>query len=157
MDTRFEIDERDRIVFKNYETGESFSVRLRTPYSAGTNAYLSLVSAAKGHYICDEFVTNYSMPKPCPEQLGRTAVSKDDIFEVKSGVINYVGDWDATDFLRWGRSAEFPEIDVTYDMASIEKARAHFSAQMGKYEVFISYKGKQAISLNDLAKLLKQH
>ena len=157
MNTRFEIDERDRIVFKNYDTGDSFSIRIKTPYLAGVNTYLSLISVAKGHYFCDQYVPNYSMPRPCLRELRRTALSADDVFEVKSGVVNYVGDWDVTQHLRWARNAETLEMDVTYDMATIEKSKAHFPEHLGKYEVFISYKGLKAISLNDLAELLKQH
>ena len=121
MNTRFEIAERDRIAFKNYDTGESFSIRIKTPYPAGVNTYLSLISVAKGAYFCDLFVPNYSMPRPCPVQTRNPAVSADDLFEIKSGVINYVGDWDVTNNLRVTRNAEFPEMDVTYDMATIEK------------------------------------
>ena len=157
MNTRFEIAERDRIVFKNYDTGESFSIRIKTPYSAGVNTYLSLISVAKGQYFCDQVVANYSMPKPCTEQIRRTALSADDIFEVRSGVVNYVGDWDVTKHLRWDRSAELLEMDVTYDMATIEKSRERFPEHLRRYEIFVSYKGRKAISLNDLAELLKKH
>ncbi len=146
-----------RIVFKNYDTGESFGVRIKTPYSAGVNAYLSLMTVAKGHYICDQYVPDYSMPSPCPGQTRRTALSAKDIFEVKSGVINYVGDWDVTELLSWTRIDEYPEMDVTYDLATIEASKEHFPQALGKYEVFISYKGRKAISLKDLSELLKKH
>ena len=157
MNTRFKIAERDRIAFKNYDTGESFSIRIKTPYPAGVNTYLSLISVAKGAYFCDLFVPNYSMARRCPRQFRRIAISDDDIFEVKSGVVNYIGDWDVSKILSWTRSAESPEKDVTYDMATIEKSKAHFPEHLGKYEIYISYKGRKAISLNDLAELLKQH
>ncbi len=157
MNTRFEIDDRDRIVFKNYDTGDSFSIRIKTLYSAGVNTYLSLISVAEGHYACDQYVPQFSMPKPCLRQIRRTALSADDIFEVKSGVVNYVGDWNVTQHLRWTRGTETLDMDVTYDMTTIEKAKAHFPEHLGKYEVFISYKGRKAISLNDLAELLKKH
>ena len=83
---------RERIVFKNYDTGESFSVRVKAPYSAGVNASLSLISATKGHYYFSQFVSSsplFSFAAP----IAKTALSVDDIFEVKSGVVNYVGDW----------------------------------------------------------------
>ncbi len=48
-------------------------------------------------------------------------------------------------------------MDVTYDMATIEKSKAYFPEHLGKFAVFISYIGRKAISLNDLAELLKQH
>ena len=157
MNTRFEIADRDRLVFKSYDADESFNVRLKTRYSAGVNSYISLISVAAGHYFCDQYLpetrsVHLAMPRPCP-RLGRNNLSADDLFEVKSGVINFVGDWDVTSLLSWIRDAEFPTMDVGYDMATIKRSTAHFPDQLGKYQVFISYKGKKAISLNDLAEL----
>jgi hypothetical protein len=157
INERFEIDKRDRLIFKNVDTGDSFSIRIKTPYTAGVNAWLSLTSATKGHYFCEQFVPDYSMPGPCPGQIRirRDALSADDIFEVKPGVVNYAGDWDLTSYLPATKGNE--KISITFDMATIERAKAHFPEHLEKYKISISYKGRKAIPLDALAELLKKY
>lgn len=168
MNDRLNIPNRDRIVFSNYDTGESFSVQPKTPHTAGVNAWLSLISTTKGRYYFSRY---RSFQGSGQTPIAKTEVSDDDIFEVKSGVINYIGDWDLKKFMSefgsagqsmgnsrlrdWQRLAR---LDVAYDLATIEKARAHFPEHFEKQEVFLSFKGKQAISLNDfIMDVLKQH
>ena len=156
MNARMAIPDRDGIVFKKYDTGETFSIRVRTPHVAGVNAYLSMASVAEGHYFCEHYLPWLSSPKPCRRMNQNSPLSIDDIFEVKSGVVNYVGDWDVTARLRENRTDRFSEMGVTYDISTIEKAKAHFPEHLGQFETFVSYKGKQATSLKDLAELWNQ-
>ena len=165
MNGRLNISERDRIVFSNYDTGESFSIRPKTPHTAGVNAWLSLISTTKGHYYFSRY---RSFQGSGQTPIAKTEVSDDDIFEVKPGVINYIGDWDLkkimSEFGGRGHSSglrdgqRLARLDVTYDMATIEKARAHFPEHLEKQEVFLSFKGKEAVSLNDfIMEIWKQH
>lgn len=144
---------RDHIVFDDYDTDESFTVRTQTPYKTGVNTWLSLTSATEGHYYYSRHVfpgeSGFAPP------IARTAVPADDIFEVKRGVVNYVGDWGLkTD---WGHVGGMLKIDVTYEFAVFENALEHFPEHLRKYGVFISMKGRQAISLTDFLKIVKQH
>ena len=86
--------------------------------------------------------------------IARTAVAADDIFEVRAGTVNYVGDWDLKS--DWGRTGGMLKIDVTYEFAVFENALEHFPEHLRKYGVFISMKGRQAISLTDFLEIVKQ-
>ena len=144
---------RDHVVFNDYDTDESFTVRTVTPYKSGVNTSTSLASATEGHYYYSRRVFPGELEFNPP--IARTAVRADDIFEVRSGVVNYVGDWELkTD---WNSIGSRLEIDVTYDLAVFEKAMEHFPEHLREYEVFISIKGKQAISLNDFVEIVKQN
>ena len=49
------------------------------------------------------------------------------------------------------------KIDVTYEFAVFENALEHFPEHLRKYGVFISMKGRQAISLTDFLKIVQKH
>ena len=144
---------RDHIVFDEYDTDESFTVRTQTPYKTGVDTWLSLISATEGHYYYSRHVfpgeSRFARP------IARSAVAADDIFEVRSGVVSYVGDWGLKS--NWSRAGSMLEIDVTYDFEVFESALEHFPEHLRKYGVFISMKGRQAISLPDFLKIVKQH
>jgi len=143
---------RDRIVFKNFESGQTFSARLRTPYLAGVNNSLSLVSAPAGHYYYS-YVASDRVASSLP--FDKNTVSSDDIFEVRSGVVNYIGDWDLTgDFYR-RRSRGKP--DVSYKPATLQKSLTHFPEYLNIYEISVSMRGREATSLSELSKIRKQN
>ena len=86
--------------------------------------------------------------------IARSAVPADDIFEVKSGVVNYVGDWDLKN--DWSRAGSMLKIDVTYDFAVFKNALEHFPEHLRKFEIHISMKGRQAISLTNFVEIVKR-
>lgn len=139
------------LVFKNYATGKLFSICPFTTYSAGVRAWLSLISVPKGPY----YFNRYSTFAPRNERtIEATEVSNEDIFEVKPGVVNYIGDWDVTyRNLSWRREVQ---LDVTYGMVAVEKSKAYFPEHLEKYEVFMSIRGKKPTSLYDLAEIIRK-
>ena len=143
---------RDHIVFNNFDTDESFTARTQTPYKTKVNTWLSLATAAEGHYYYSRHV--FPGEREFIPPIARDAVAADDIFEVKRGVVNYVGDWNLKS--DWRYTGGILKADVTYDFAVFENALEHFPEHLRKYGVFISMKGRQAISLNDFLKIVKQ-
>ena len=143
---------RDRIVFKSFDSGHTFSARIRTKYTAGVNNSLSLLSAPEGYYFysyvaSDRAVSNLPFDK--------NTVSSDDIFEIKSGVVNYIGDWDLdADYYRRHKRGR---PDVSYKPATLQKSLAHFPEYLNTYEISVSMRGKEATSLSVLSGIQEQN
>jgi len=143
---------RDRIVFRNFETGDTFGARLRTRYLAGVNKSVTLVSAPAGHYYFS-YVASDRAASTLP--FNKNTVSSDDIFEVKSGVVNYIGDWDLTGDLDRRRNRGKPE--VSYKPATLQKSLVHFPEVLNVYAISVSMRGKKSTSLSELSEIRKQN
>lgn len=141
---------RDIVVFANADTDGTFNVPARTDKIAGQNASLSLVSAPEGNYFFSRYLSSENTGPMKP--VSKSAVSSGDIFQLRAGYVNYVGDWTISQ----NRSQNSFSVDVWYDLTTVDKAFEFFRQELGSREICVSMRGKQAIPLNDFLAIINR-
>ena len=86
---------------------------------------------------------------------------EDDTFEIVSGAINYVGDWEMRITFIFTGHADSPtynntwSVDIQQNTKSLERLFDLFPEYTARYPISLSMMGKEAISLQDFLKLVE--
>ena len=125
--------------------------------AAGPNSWMALVQAPKGRYYWSVYEPFYGLgvsESRSLNQIHRRSApnSADDTFEIREGVINYVGNWR----MRIISSRRFRlEPEITYEVSTLERFATDNSELANSIPIHLSMIGKESISLEDLAKLME--
>jgi len=155
---RFKLNPTEKIAtfaISNVDTDEEVKIGTRSFLTAGANAWMAIVPAPPGRYFWSEFESIYGTGVEASRNLNqgvrRTAPgSASDSFEIVSGVVNYVGDWQMRRLQ--SQKARLDAV-IEFDKSTLERYVADYAELANKYEIYLSMMGKEAISLDELAKL----
>jgi len=155
-----DVNSRERInvfSFTEVDTGHQVTTRKNVYRSVGVNAWMALVAAPSGRYFWSEYEAIAGSVVEGTRNLdalfGRSAPnSADDTFEIVPGVVNYVGDWRMHIV-----SANRRRIDpiISLETSTLQRYVEEYPELATKYPVYVSMMGKKAISLDELAKMMK--
>ena len=144
----------DLLALSSVDTDHVVRIREESFVAAGLNAWMTLVAMPTGRYYWSEYQPKFGMTRTesqrLPSRYRRTAPgSASETFEIVPGVINYVGDW--TMRFESTRRAQLNPI-VEFDKVTLERYVTEYPDYSNKYQIYISAMGKEAISLDELAK-----
>jgi hypothetical protein len=124
--------------------------------AAGVNAWMTILAAPGGRYFWSEYEAIAGSVVEGTRNLdalfGRSAPSSaDDTFEIVPGVVNYVGDWKMHIV-----SANRRRIDsiISLETSTLQRYVEEYPELATKYPVYVSMMGKEAISLDELVKIM---
>ena len=150
--------ERVRQLFMaKVDSDEVTAMRMDDFLAAGSNNWMAVVPAAAGRYYWSLYEPFYGIgvsESRSLNQIHRRSApeSADDTFEIRDGVINYVGDWR----MRIISSRRFRlEPEITYEVSTLERFATDNLELANRLPIHISMIGKESISLEDLAKLME--
>ena len=152
--------------FRNNDTDHELEVRSEFCQSAGPNARLCIVSSPPGRYYWSRYESETRFrgerSKTQDRAITRDAPSsEDDTFEIVSGAINYVGDWEMRITFIFTGHADSPtynntwSVDIQQNTKSLERLFDLFPEYTARYPISLSMMGKEAISLQDFLKLVE--
>jgi hypothetical protein len=146
-----------RLSFARVDNGEKVTLRQQQFHASGPGAWLALVSAPPGRYFWSEYeaaLTGAIEESRNLDQVYRRSKpgSADDTFEIVAGVVNYIGDWTMR-FASSSRRRLEPLVQI--EKATMERYVADYPALVNRYPLYISMMGKQAISLEELLKIIQ--
>jgi hypothetical protein len=154
-----DVNSRERInvfSFTEVDTGHRVTTRKNAYRSVGVNAWMALVAAPSGRYFWSEYEAIAGSVVEGTRNLdalfGRSAPSSaDDTFEIVPGVVNYVGDWKMHIV-----SANRRRIDsiISLETSTLQRYVEEYPELATKYPVYVSMMGKEAISLDELVKIM---
>ena len=136
----------------NFDTGDVVKTNSRMYKSAGLNAWMCLVAIPKGRYFLSEYRwVLLRTPRASERYTQEGPRSASDIFEIVPGVINYAGDW----LMRINTRNWNPII--SHNIKTVERLIDRYPEYANRYEIYLSMMGKNAISLKEFLKLVKEH
>lgn len=155
---RVSLNHRERVgtlAMTNVDTNQVVRCRTDSFEPAGSNGWMTLVAMPTGRYFWSEYETSSGTGVEAVRNLNpmykRTSPgSASDTFEIVPGAVNYVGDWTMR-VLPSQRAGLDPIIE--YDKSTLERYLEQYPEHANKYEIYLSVMGKEAISLQELAKL----
>lgn len=146
---------KDFVAFTNIETEENVNVRIVTPRRVGRDSWVTLVPVPEGYYFFREyapfrFSLNGSLARRVSPVL-KGDVRTSDLFEVRSGVINYIGDWVIdVDF----NSTTTQQVECEYNLDTVDYLTREFENQSAAYDVVVSAMGKRATTLDNFTAIV---
>jgi hypothetical protein len=150
--------ERVRQLFMaKVESDEVTALNMEDFRAAGSNSWMAVAQAPKGRYYWSVYEPFYGLgvsESRTLNQIHRRSApsSADDTFEIKDGVINYIGDWR----MRVATSQRFRlEPEITYDVPTLERFAIDNPELANSLPIYLSMMGKESISLEELAKILE--
>ena len=158
---RVKLTSRERVgllAMTNLDTNDVIRVRTKSFEPAGANAWMTLVAMAQGRYFWSEFEPIFGVGTSPEEQFNQinrryrrdAPSSAGDTFEIVSGVVNYIGDWRMR-IVTSQRMRLDPSVD--YHKTTLEQYLVEYPDNANMYEIYLSVMGKEAISLDELAKM----
>ena len=150
--------ERVRQLFMaNVDSDEVTAMNMDDFRAAGSNSWMAVVQAPKGRYYWSLYEPFYGLgvsESRTLNQIHRRSApsSADDTFEIRDGVINYVGDWRMR-IISSRRNRLEPEI--TYEVPTLERFAIDNPEVANSLPIYLSMMGKESISLEELAKILE--
>ncbi len=126
--------------------------------AAGSNRWMAVMQAPKGRYYWSLYEPFYGLgvsESRSLNQIHRRSApnSADDTFEIRDGVINYVGDWRMR-IISSRRNRLEPAI--TYEVPTLERFAIDNPEVANSLPIYLSMMGKESISLEELAKILEE-
>ena len=156
-----EMNPRERVrqlFMAEIDSDEVITIRMDDFSAAGSNKWMAVLPAAPGRYYWSLFEPFYGLgvsESRTMNQVHRRSGpnSADDTFEIKAGVINYIGDWR----MRIISSRRFRlEPEITYQMPTLERFATENLELANSLPIYLSMMGKEAISLDELAKMIEE-
>jgi hypothetical protein len=154
-----DVNSRERInvfSFTDVDTGHEVTTRKNSYRSVGVNAWMALVAVPSGRYFWSKYEALGSSSVESSRNLdslfGRGAPgSADDSFEIKPGVVNYVGNWRMHIV-----SSSRRRIDaiISLETSTLQRYVEEYPELATKYQMYVSMMGKEAISLDELVKIM---
>lgn len=151
--------ERVRQLFMaKVDSDEVTAINMDDFRAAGSNSWMAIVQAPKGRYYWSVYEPFYGLgvsESRTLNQIHRRSApnSADDTFEIRDGVINYVGDWR----MRVISSRRFRlEPEITYEVPTLERFAIDNPELANSLPIYLSIMGKESISLEELAKILEE-
>jgi len=160
----------ERFEFTNQDTGYVVTMRTNVCKPAGPRARMCIVISPPGRYFWSKYEVEYrirmeksKIQDPPITREGPSTAS--DTFEIVSGVINYIGDWEmritAGDYYkaedinstvtrRWS-------IDIRQNTKTLGRLFEEFPGYTNRYEIYLSMMGKKAISLREFLDIVQEH
>lgn len=143
------------LAMTSVETNQVVRCRTNSFKPTGSNGWMALVAMPTGRYFWNEYETSYGTGVGAVRNLNqmhkrKSPGSASDTFEIVPGVVNYVGDW--TMHILPPQWAQLDPI-IEYDKSTLERYLEQYPEHANKYEIYLSVMGKEAISLQELAKL----
>lgn len=158
---RVKLEQRERVgvlVMSDVDKNHVIRIHTKSFEPAGTNAWMALVAMPNGRYFWSEYESIYGIGVEAARDLNRkhkrrAPGSASDTFEIVSGAVNYVGDWEMRVI-----SSQQMRLDprIGYDKSTLERYVAQYPEYANRYEIYLSIMGKEAISLEELAKISKE-
>jgi hypothetical protein len=131
---------------------------------------MCIVISPPGRYFWSKYEAEYRIrmekstiqDPPITRERPSTA---SDTFEIISGVINYIGDWEmritAGDYFeaddiksavtrRWS-------VDIRQNKKTLGRLFEEFPGYANRYEIYLSMMGKKAISLREFLSIVEEH
>ena len=150
--------ERVRQLFMaKVDSDEATAMNMDDFRAAGSNRWMAVVQVPKGRYYWSVYEPFYGVgvsESRSLNQIHRRSApnSADDTFEIRDGVINYVGDWRMR-IISSRRNRLEPEI--TYEVPTLERFAIDNPELANSLPIHLSMMGKESISLEELAKILE--
>lgn len=140
------------------DSDEVTAMRMDDFLAAGSNRWMAVVPAAAGRYYWSVYEPFYGLgisESRSLNQIHRRSApsSADDTFEIRDGVINYVGDW-RMKIISSRRFRLDPEIK--YEVSTLERFAIDNPELANSLPIHLSMMGKESISLQELAKILEE-
>ena len=162
-----------RFEFTNQDTGYVVKVRTDSCKSAGPNARMCIAVSPPGRYSWSKYESEYrfrfehsTIQDPAIRREAPGSAS--DTFEIVSGVINYVGDWEmritsgdvsqrsAGQLAGLSMSRRW-SVDISQNTKTLERLFERFPEYTDRYEIYLSMMGKKAISLQEFLEIVQKH
>ncbi len=159
---RINLGQREKVgilAMSNVDTNDVVRIHTKSFEPLGANSWMALVAMPGGKYFLSEYEPIYGsvderLLNSTPMFRRRAGDSASDTYEIVSGAVNYVGDWNMN-ILTSSQQYQLNRT-VEYDKATLERYVAKFPEQSNKYEIYFSVMGKEAISLVEMVQTSKE-
>jgi hypothetical protein len=152
-----------RIDLTHVDTGSIVRIRSNTCNKGSVSSRICLVPAPAGRYFWTRFDMVYLLRGAQSRVEGpgirrTTPESPSDSVEIVAGAINYIGDWQLDNIAQSHRHSHRPDysVGIRQDPKALQEFYEHFPDEAAGYEIYLSMRGKKAISLRDFLKLVEQ-
>jgi len=140
------------------DSDEATAMNMDDFLAAGSNSWMAVVQAPKGRYYWSVYEPSYGLGVSESRTLNqvhrRSAPSSaDDTFEIREEAINYAGDWRMR--INTGRRHRL-EPEITYEIPTLERFAIDNPELANSLPIYLSMMGKEAISLEELAKMMEE-
>ena len=158
---RLKLTARERVgllAMSNVDTEDATKIRRQSFEPAGVNAWIALVAMPSGRYFLSEYQPMFGIASEKAQGLNRrhrrSAPSSDnDVFQIVSGVVNYVGDWEMR--VESSRRMQLNPI-VEFDKSTLERYVTQYPEHANRYQIYLSPLGQEAVALDELVKRQEQ-
>ena len=142
--------------FTEVDTKHEVRTRVKSFKPVGVNAWMALVAMPSGRYYWSEYEATATRSVEGSRNIDnifrrRAPSSADDSFEIVSGAVNYIGNWRMRVV-----SVDRHRIDpiIGYETSTLQQYVEDYPELANKHQVYVSMMGKEAISLDELAKIV---
>lgn len=148
-----------KLDLRHLDSGAVIKIRSESCSKGSVNSRICLIPAAPGRYFWTRFEMTYNLrgaqsyiegPSLWRDELD----SSDDSVEIVAGGVSYIGDWELGSDNQWSPASARQNltIKVGLDKTTLQLFYDNFPDVANRYEIYLSVRGKKAVSLQDFLK-----